>query len=61
MLTLAKHHAPLSARVYAWGQLIKILTSWTLRPKWKDKREHRDAMWRGILDFLFHRWGQMPT
>lgn len=61
LLTLAKHQAPLTAWVYAWGQLIRILTSWTLRPKWRTKREHRNAMWRGMVDFLFHRWGQMPS
>ena len=61
LLTLSKHHAPMAAWVYAWGQLIRILTSWTLRSKWTDKRAHRNAMWRGIVDFLFHRWGKMPT
>jgi GT2 family glycosyltransferase len=58
LLTLSKHHAPITAWVFAWGQLLRILTSWTLRPKWKGKREHRDAMWRGMVDFFFHRWGQ---
>jgi GT2 family glycosyltransferase len=61
LLTLAKHHAPLSTWVFTWGQLLRTLTSWTLRPKWRSKREHRIAMWRGIVDFLFRRWGQMPS
>ncbi len=61
LLTLRKHRAPLSAWFYAWGQLIKILISWSVRSKWKGMRQHRDAMWRGILDFLSHRWGQMPS
>lgn len=61
LLTLAKHHAPLSAWFYAWGQMIRTLTSWTIRPKWRSKREHRNAMWRGLVDFMFHHWGEMPS
>jgi len=60
LLTLSKHHAPPIAWVLAWGQLLRTLTSWTVKPKWRSKREHRKAMWRGMVDFLRHRWGQMP-
>lgn len=60
LLTLAKHHAPLLVWLGAWGQLLRTITSWTIKPKWRSKREHRNAMWRGIVDFLHHRWGQMP-
>jgi GT2 family glycosyltransferase len=61
LLTLSKHQAPPSAWIYAWGELLKILASWTVRPKWRNMREHRNAMWQGMVDFLFQRWGQMPT
>jgi GT2 family glycosyltransferase len=61
LLTLSKHHAPASAWIYAWGQLLHILASWTFRPKFKGMRDHRDAMWRGMRDFFFRRWGQMPS
>jgi hypothetical protein len=61
LLTLAKHHAPPKAWVLAWAQMLRTLTSWTVKPKWRSKHEHRDAMWRGILDFLRHRWGQVPS
>jgi GT2 family glycosyltransferase len=61
LLTLAKHHAPPKAWVLAWAQMLRTLTSWTVKPKWRSKHEHRDAMWRGMLDFLRHRWGQMPS
>ncbi len=60
LLTMAKHHAPLKVQVFAWLQLLRTLTSWTVKPKWRSKREHRNAMWRGMVDFLQHRWGQMP-
>jgi GT2 family glycosyltransferase len=57
-LMLAKHRAPLSAWIVAWGQTIRTLTSWTVKPKWRHKREYRDAMWRGAVDFLSRRWGR---
>ena len=57
LLMLAKHHAPLNIWGYSWAQIIRTLTSWTIKPKWRGKREHRDAMWRGVVDFLRHRWG----
>jgi GT2 family glycosyltransferase len=56
-LMLAKHRAPLLAWSFAWWQVLGTLASWTLRPVWRPMREHRDAMWRGIVDFLGQRWG----
>jgi hypothetical protein len=60
LLLLSKHHAPLKAWLVAWEFILRTLTSWTIRPKWRNMHEHRDAMWRGTMDFLRHRWGQMP-
>jgi GT2 family glycosyltransferase len=59
-LMLAKHHAPLYVWVVTWLQTLRTLTSWTVKPKWRPMREHRNAMWCGMLDFLRRRWGQMP-
>ena len=61
LLLLYKHHAPWSAKAYTWFQIIRILTSWTIKPKWRTKREHRDMMWRGMIDFLRKRYGPMPS
>ena len=61
LLTLAKHHAPFMVWANAWAQMVRTLTSWTIKPRWRYMREHRDAMWHGIIDFLRGRWGQMPT
>jgi hypothetical protein len=47
--------------VVVWGQLLRTLLSWTIKPKWRAMREHRNAMWHGIGDFLRRRWGQMPV
>lgn len=59
LLTLSKLNAPTNARIFAWGELLKIMTVWSVRPRWKMMHAHRNAMWRGMVDFLFHRWGQM--
>ena len=61
LLTLSKHRAPLTAWGVAWAQLLRTLVSWTVRPKWTHLRAHRNAMWRGINDFLHARWGQMVS
>jgi GT2 family glycosyltransferase len=61
LLVLAKHRAPVGVWMMAWGELLRTLVSWTLKPKWRTKRDHRDAMWHGMVDFLRQRWGQMPS
>jgi GT2 family glycosyltransferase len=59
LLTLSKHGAPASMQLVAWVQFARTLASWTIRPKWRGKREHRNAMCKGISDYLRGRWGQM--
>jgi GT2 family glycosyltransferase len=59
--TLAKHNAPLSVRISALANILRILLSWSVKPQWRFKRDHRNAMWRGLLDFLYHRLGPMPS
>jgi GT2 family glycosyltransferase len=60
LLMLSKHRAPLAVRLMAWWQIARTLASWTIRPMWRSKRQHRDALWRGAMDYLSRRWGQMP-
>ncbi len=60
LLTIAKHRAPLPVWLFTGAQILRTLVSWTVKPKWRAKRAHRDAMWRGVLDFLQRRWGPMP-
>jgi len=60
LLLLTKHHAPLTAWFYTCSQILRTLTSWTVKPKWRNMKGHRDAMWHGLIDFLNHRWGQIP-
>ncbi|OJX39522.1 MAG: hypothetical protein BGO78_13510 [Chloroflexi bacterium 44-23] len=52
------HNAPLRVWFFTWLYFIRILLSWSLRPKWRHKRANRDAMWQGIRDFRLQNWGQ---
>jgi GT2 family glycosyltransferase len=61
LFTLRKHGAPLHARASAWFQILRTLVSWSVRPKWRNKHDHRDAMWRGVLDYLRRQRGAMPS
>ncbi len=61
LFTLSKHHAPVIAWVYTLFQIFRSLISWTIKRRWQFKREHRDAMWQGLIDFLRHRRGPMPS
>jgi len=60
LFMLMIHRAPLGTRMIAWAQIGRTLMSMSIRPKWRDSRAHRDAMVRGTIDFLRHRWGQGP-
>jgi len=57
LFMMAKHRAPLKAWIYTLEQIMRTLTSWTVKSKWRSKRDHRDAMWRGMVDFILQRWG----
>jgi GT2 family glycosyltransferase len=57
-LMLAKHRASITAWIVTWGQTLRTLASWSIKPHWRSKQAHRDAMWQGTVDFLCHRWGK---
>jgi len=56
-LYLAKHRAPAQVWTYAIWRTGLTLLSWTVRPRWRSMREHRDAKLQGVSDFLTKRWG----
>jgi hypothetical protein len=56
-LMLSKHRAPIMAWIVAWGQILRTLISWSVKPKRRAMQRHKLAMWQGALDFLSHRWG----
>jgi GT2 family glycosyltransferase len=59
LLMLAKHRASLQIWIYTWFQILRMLTSWTFKPKWRSMHAHRNALFHGAFDFLRKRWGQM--
>jgi len=61
LFTLSKHKAPLHVRLYVFFSVVRTLLSWTIKPQWRNKREHRDAMWKGMVDFLSGRMGPMAS
>lgn len=61
LLTLSKHKAPLIVWLFNWLQIFRTLVSWSIKPKWRFKREHRDAMLHGARDFLRGQFGKMPS
>lgn len=61
LYTLLKHHAPWRAYLAAFTRIFQTLLSWSLRPKWRAQREHRNAMWKGLLHFFQRRLGPMPS
>jgi GT2 family glycosyltransferase len=60
-LMMSKLDAPLPAWAAAWFQTARTLTSWSVKPRWRHLRAHRDAMWQGTWDFLRGRWGRRPA
>jgi GT2 family glycosyltransferase len=59
LLLQAKHHAPIMIRLVLWFALMKRLVSWTVKPRWRDKAEHRNALVRAMLDYIRGCWGKM--
>lgn len=55
---LQKHHAGMIPLGRATFRDLRTLVSWTVRPRWRAKREHRDAIVQGLRDFLLHRFGE---
>lgn len=60
LLMLKKHRAALRIWLHTLFTILRTLVSWSVRPKWRDKRAYRDAMWKGVLDFFRGRWGKQP-
>lgn len=58
LLFLQKHKAPLPARAVAFAEIGRTIASYTLRPKWRHKRDHLRAMRRGLRDYWAGRYGK---
>ena len=66
---MARNHllllSKLGAGFFPWAgalfQNLRTLAAWTLRPRGRSQRAHRDALWQGLLDYFRKRWGPMPV
>lgn len=58
LLFLRKTGAGLRSWVGLTSELARTLLSWSLRPKWKDRRHLRSVMLRAIKDFSIGKYGQ---
>ncbi len=60
LLLLRLHQAPWQVWVRTWIYYLRTLLAWSFKPKWAIKKDHRHALWQGMTDFLFRRWGKRP-
>lgn len=61
LLMMRKHKAPAWQIARVSGQNLKTLLSWSIRPKWRGMRDHRNALAQGMMDGVRGRWGQRPS
>lgn len=61
LLLLKKHRVGARAMTRVWLRHVRTLISWSARPRWKNKRAHRDALARGLYDFARARFGAPPS
>ena len=57
LLLLSKLKAGFLPWAAALFQNLRTLAAWTLLPRWRDRRAHRDALWQGLTDYFRKRWG----
>lgn len=57
LLTLSKHHASISDRIRVNFSLLKTFLAWSLLPKWKEKKFHRNALLQGMIDYYSNHLG----
>jgi len=57
LLLLRKHRAGLLPMSAALLRHLRTLTSYSLRPRWQGRKQHRDALARALHDFARGRFG----
>jgi GT2 family glycosyltransferase len=57
---LRKHHAGSAALLRAMARNVRTLASWSVRPRWRGQRAHRDALARAMVDFWRGSFGPPP-
>ena len=57
---LRKHRAGARALLGAMAGDLRTLASWSVRPRWRNQRAHRDALARAMVDFCRGSFGPPP-
>ena len=57
---LHKHRAGARALLGAMAGDLRTLASWSIRPRWRGQRAHRDALARAMVDFCRGSFGPPP-
>lgn len=60
LLLLIKHHAGMMPLLTAILRHLRTLVSYTVRPRWRSRRQHRDALAIALLNFAQGRFGPAP-
>jgi GT2 family glycosyltransferase len=60
LLLLKKHRAGARILAGAVAGNLRTLTSWTIKPRWRNRRAHRDALARAMVDFYRGSFGPPP-
>lgn len=58
LLFIRKHHLGFAEFIRSWAVFLRRILSWSIRPKWKNKRHQRDALVRGLMDYTLGRFGK---
>lgn len=56
---IRKHHGGSVTLARAFARHARTISSWTLRPRWRGQRAHRDALARALVDFVRGSSGQI--
>lgn len=55
---MQKHRAGVSPYLRAWARNARTVASWSVLPRWRGQRAHRDALARALRDAALRRMGR---
>jgi GT2 family glycosyltransferase len=61
LLLISKHRAGYLNLTRALARDLRTLTSWSVKPRWRAQRQHRNALAYALRDFARGRYGPPPA
>ena len=58
LLLLRKHRAGWGVTLRAWAKYLRTIASYTVRPRWRNRRQNRNAQAVALIDFMRGRFGR---